>query len=237
MFLYGKNSVSERLKNNPQTIKKIFLQTNFNDSNIEKIIKSKKIAVDKVTSKELFRIKNSSPLQGIVAEIEDFVYADFYELLDKPESERLSLIFLDRINDPQNLGAILRIAACFGGIGIVIPKHEACAVNDTVIHVASGGENFVPVSMVTNMVYALKEAKKSGYWVAGAVVENGEDVFDSTLAFPLALVLGSEGCGIRLGIQKYLDFKLRIPMKGANLSFNVTSACSIFCYEINRQLK
>ena len=237
MFLYGKNSVLERLQINPQTIRKIFLQTNFKEMNIAQIIKSKKIAVNTVTPKELIRIKNSSPLQGIVAEIEDFVYTDFYELLDKPADKRLSLIFLDRISDPQNLGAIIRIAACFGGIGIVIPKHEACAVNDTVLHVASGGENFVPVAMVTNITNALNEAKKTGYWVAGAVVEDGENIYNSILPFPLALVLGSEGYGIRQGIQKHLDLKFRIPMKGADLSFNVTSACSIFCYEINRQLK
>ncbi|MCK5288682.1 MAG: hypothetical protein KAJ79_06415, partial [Candidatus Omnitrophica bacterium] len=101
MFLYGKNSVLERLQINPQTIRKVFLQTNFKEIDIEQIIKSKKIAVNTVTPKELIRIKNSSPLQGIVAEIEDFVYTDFYELLDKPADKRLSLIFLDRISDPQ----------------------------------------------------------------------------------------------------------------------------------------
>ncbi|MEF9426516.1 MAG: hypothetical protein L0956_04845 [Candidatus Mariimomonas ferrooxydans] len=108
-------------------------------------------------------------------------------------------------------------------------------MNETVIHVASGGEKFVPVSMVTNLVNALREAKDKGYWAAGAVVEGGQDINKVSLPFPLCLVLGAEGKGIRYGIQKHLDLKITLPMRGAQLSFNVAMASAIFAHEIAKQ--
>ncbi len=235
MYLYGKNSVLERLKVNPGSIKKIFLQENFDAPHIINVIKSTDIPVERVSEKGLTRIKRADRLQGIVAEVDKFAYADFEELLRNPSSKDFSFIFLDNINDPHNLGSIIRTVACFGKFSVVIPRHSSCEVNDTVVHVASGGENFIPVSMVTNMLTALLKAKKAGYWVAGTVVEDGVDINSATLPFPLCLVLGSEGKGIRHGIEKHLDLKVSLPMKGAQLSFNVAMACAIFCYEIARQ--
>lgn len=235
MYLYGKNSVLERLKTNPKSVRRIFVQENFNAPHIMKIIKSANITVKRVTEKELFRIKRADRLQGIVAEANKFTYTPFKDLLYRSENNRLSFIFPDSINDPHNLGSIIRIAACFGGFAIVIPKHGACEVNETVLHVASGGENFTPVSMVTNLSTALIEAKKAGYWAVGAVVEGGEDINNVTLPFPLCLVLGAEGKGIRYGIQKQFDLKVSLPMRGAQLSFNVAMACAIFSHEIAKQ--
>jgi 23S rRNA (guanosine2251-2'-O)-methyltransferase len=148
--------------------------------------------------------------------------------------KKISLIFLDSISDPQNLGSIIRTAACFGDFAVVLPKHGACEVNDTVLHVASGGENFVPVAMVTNLSSALIQAKEAGYWTVGTVVEGGEVLHKVSLPFPLCLVLGSEGRGIRQGLHNQLDIKVNLPMK-AQLSFNVAVSCAIFCYEISRQ--
>ncbi len=235
MFLYGKNSVLERLKVNPQSIRKIFLQDNFDASHIVKIIKAENIPLKYVTEKELLRIKRADRLQGIVAEANKFTYAPFEELLYGPTEKRLTFVFIDSINDPHNLGSIMRILACFGGFAVVIPKHGSCEVNETVLHVASGGENFIPVSMVTNFSNALIEAKEAGYWVAGTVVEGGEDLNKVSMPFPLCLVLGSEGKGVRHGLQKHFDLKISLPMHGAPLSFNVAMACAIFAYEVAKQ--
>ncbi len=235
MHLYGKNSVLERLKVNPGSIKKIYLEENFNAPHIINVIKSTDIPVERVTERGLARIKRADRLQGIVAEVDRFAYADFEELLRNPPSKYFSFIFLDNINDPHNLGAIIRTAACFGKFSVVIPRHNSCEVNDTVIHVASGGENFIPVSKVNNMLSALLKAKKAGYWVVGTVVKEGVDINSATLPFPLCLVLGSEGKGIRHGIEKHLDLKVSLPMEGAPLSFNVAMACTIFCHEVARQ--
>jgi len=235
MYLYGKNSVLERLKANPKSIKTVFLQDNFDAQHILDAINSRNIPLKRVTEKGLERVKRADRLQGIVAEVDRFRYTGFEELLHRGRDKNLSFIFLDSINDPHNLGAIIRAAACIGGFSVVIARHSSCEVNDTVMHVASGGENFVPVSIVTNMSNALIKAKKAGYWVAGAVVEDGAEIDKVDFPFPLCLVLGSEGKGIRHGIDKQLDLRVSVPMKGAQLSFNVAMACAIFCHEIAKK--
>ncbi len=246
MYLYGKNSVRERLKANPESMRNIYLQDNFDSPSLLEAVNSAEIPTKRVTERELNKIKRADRLQGIVAEVDEYVYTPFEELLynppiteGDPESSRkevnLTFIFLDSINDPHNLGSIMRIVACFGGFSIVIPKHSSCEVNDTVMHVASGGENYISVSKVNNMTTALLRAKKEGYWIIGTVVENGGEINDVSLPFPVCLVLGSEGKGIRYGLMKHLDMKVSLPMRGAALSFNVAMACAVFCHEISRQ--
>jgi 23S rRNA (guanosine2251-2'-O)-methyltransferase len=236
MALYGKNSVSERLKTNPKSIRKIFIQNNFYAPYIEDLIKTYNIPVERLSSGELLKIKLNEALQGIIAIVDKFKYTPFNELLNRRRGKQLSLIFLDRIYDPQNLGAIIRTTACFGSFGIVIPKFKACKVTETVLHVASGGENYTPVSAVSNLSNAIIAAKKSGYWIIGAEASNGaKNINEFSFPFPLGLVLGSEGKGVRYGVQRHLDIKVRIPMDGANLFFNVNMACAIFCHEISKQ--
>ncbi len=235
MFLYGRNSVCERLKANPESIIKLYLQDNFDFPEIEKNIKSKNIPAVRVSGKEISRVKRVDGLQGILAQVRPFDYASFSTLLHKKTEECRTLIFLDNIQDPHNLGSIIRSLACIGGFAVVLHKHNSCDVNETVLHVACGGENFAPISMVANLSSALVEAKKAGYWIAGAVVKGGEDISKANLPFPLCLVIGSEGEGLRQGIQKQLELKVSLPMKGAGLSFNLSVACAILCYEIDRQ--
>lgn len=236
MFLYGKNSVFERLKSNSKSIEKIFLQDNFDGVHIERLIKANNLPVERLSFNKLSRIKRAENLQGIIAKIDKFKYASFDDLLNRQQNEKLTLIFLDRIYDPQNLGAIIRTAACFGGFAVIIPKFKSCEVNETVLHVASGGENYICVSMVSNLSNAIIKAKKHGCWIMGAEVgDDAKDLNGASLSFPLGIVLGSEGEGIRYGVGKHLDIKVRIPMKGAKLSFNVTMACAIFCYEISQR--
>lgn len=237
MYLYGKNSVLERLKADPGSIRKVYVQDNFKAPHIIDMIKARKIPLVKVDEKELLKIKKADRLQGIVAETPRYEYASFEKLLNEPRDEPVSFIFLDGLNDPHNLGSIMRIAACFGGFAIVIPDHGSCEVTEAVLHVSSGGENFVPVAKVTNLSTALLKAKKAGYWAVGTVVEEGEDINNVSLPFPVCLVLGAEGKGIRYGIQKHLDLKVTLPMKGAELSFNVAMAAAIFAHEVNKQRK
>ncbi len=233
MFLYGKNSIRERLRYDPKSIRSILLQDNFKDPWIEKLIKSKKIKYRILSPKQLQKIKPNTSLQGVAAEVGDFKYYAFTDLLNR--KDKLTFIFLDRISDPQNFGALIRSAACFGKFGIVIAKHKTCPVTDTVLHVACGGENFTPIAMVTNLKNTLLEAKRNDYWAAGAVAEGGKRLDSTELPFPLCFVLGSEGSGVRYGLDKHLDLKLNIPMEGAKLSFNVGVAGAIFCYEAAKQ--
>ncbi len=233
MFLYGKHSVYERLKVNPGSIKKIYLQSDFSAPHIEKLINTQDITVERLSSKALRKIKPTDSLGGIIAKVDKFAYTPFESLIPRPRD--ISLIFLDRVFDPRNLGSIIRTAACFGGFALVIPKHKACEVTEAVLHVASGGENFVPVSMVSNSTQALLKAKECGFWAVGAVVSGGREIQEADFSLPLCLILGSEGKGIRYGIDKHLDFKVRIPMGGISLSLNVSIAAAVFCYEIARR--
>ncbi|MCK4518978.1 MAG: 23S rRNA (guanosine(2251)-2'-O)-methyltransferase RlmB [Candidatus Omnitrophica bacterium] len=234
--LYGRNSVFERLKADPQSIRKIFLQDNLKVPQIEKLIRQNNLPAERLSSKALERIKHAKDLQGIIAKVDGFQYTLFEDLLRRKREEDATIIFLDRISDPQNLGVIMRTAACFGRMALVIPEHRACGVNETVLHVASGGENYISVSIVANMANALTAAKEAGYWIAGTVVSAGvEEISKVSLPFPVGLVMGSEGEGIRQGLLKHLDIKVRIPMEGAKLSFNVSMACAIFCYEISKR--
>ena len=151
MFLYGKNSVTERLKLKPESIIKIFLEDNFDDVYIEKLIKEKRIPLERINSQKLYRIKKADNLQGVIAKVGDFTYTAFDDFL-LAKDRHLTLIFLDRVYDPQNLGAIIRTAACFGGFALIIPKHKACEVNETALHVAQGAENHIPIAMVSNQI-------------------------------------------------------------------------------------
>jgi len=236
MLLYGRNSVLERIRANPAGISKIILQDNFDSPQIEKLIRANNIPLERLSSRKLARIKPAKDLQGIVAKVDKFKYTPFDDLLEQLQDRRPSLIFLDRLNDPHNLGVIIRTAACFGGFAVVIPEFKACEVTEAVLHVASGGENYVCLSKVSNLCNAIIAAKKCGYWIMGAEVnDDAENINEVSMPFPLGLILGSEGEGIRYGIQKQLDIKVRIPMQGARLSFNVAMACAVFCHEIARQ--
>ena len=234
-FLYGKNSILERLRVNPKSIKRVYLQDNFNVGSILNLITKHKIPTQKVREKELYRIKRADRLQGILAEVSKFEYTPFEELISEGKNSTTSIIFLDDINDPHNLGSLLRITACFGDFALVIPRHSSCEVTDSVMHVASGGENYTPIAQVSNTVNAIIKAKDAGFWIAGTVVEGGENINTKSLLFPIGLVLGSEGRGIKPAIIKHLDMKITLPMKGAQLSFNVAMAGAVFCHEIDRQ--
>ncbi len=236
MVLYGKNSVRERLKADPGSVRKVYMAHGFMHEEIHRLIQATGVEVERPSAKELARMRPQKDLQGILAHVEKYRYAAFREMLGRCLKNNDTIVFCDRINDPQNLGVIMRILACFGNFAIVIPEFNSCEVNETVLHVSSGGENYVPVAKVANLTKAMLAAKKAGYWMAGAVVDEGaQDIHKLSLPFPLGLVLGSEGEGVRYGVDKHLDIRARIPMGGAPLSFNVAMACAIFGYEISRQ--
>lgn len=232
MILYGKRSVGERLKVAPSTVKRVILDTNFKDKEIIAILREKNIPVEKITKRMFPKKFRALSHQGIIAFVEEFKYCSLDDVINKKE---YIPIFLDRIYDPQNLGAIIRVCACLGRFSLVIPKFDACRVNNTVLHVASGGENYVNIALVDNLSKTLREMKEQGYWVVGTSVEDSAvDVSTFVWPNPFVLILGSEGKGVRYGINKQVDFFVRIPMSGAKLPLNVSSACSIFCYLISR---
>lgn len=235
--LYGRNSVSERLKADPQSIQHLILDREQGAKDIEHLGRAKGIPIRYLSAREFEKISRNIRSQGIIAEVEGFTYSDFEDMFNQSKEKVSTLLFLDNLNDPQNLGSILRTAACLGGFAVVLPKHDSVEITEAVLRVASGGENYVPVAQVTNLSSAITEAKKKGYWIAGAVVKGGENLTKAILRFPLGLVIGSEAKGIRLGLLKQLDFTFTIPVEGAQLSLNVAIAAALFCYEALRQRK
>jgi len=233
MFLYGQRSVIERLRNNPQSVRKVYLLEDIKHPEIADIARRRHIALEKLTLHKFSQTTRNVHAQGVMAEVDAFKYQDFDELIG--DENKPTLVLLDRVTDPQNLGSIMRICACSGGFAVVLPKYESVEVSDTVLKVSCGAENHVPVSIVVNLSNAVQKAKDAGYWIGAAVVEGGENPRKVVFNFPLGLIFGSEGEGVRQGLLKHADYRLTLPMSGAQLSFNVATAVSIFCYEVLNQ--
>lgn len=235
MKLYGKNPVIERLKTNPQSIQKIYLQENHPDgAYIRKKAVQWGLPVVIVPASKLNKLARDLNTQGILVEVEDFGYVPYEDLLS---GKKDTLVFLDGITDPQNLGALIRSLACLGRFGVVLPTHDSVGVTESVLRVACGGENFVRVARVANISHAIAKAKEAGYWIAGSVVKDGQDVSQVEFPFPVGLVVGSEQKGIRPVVQKEVDLCVTVPMVQPRMSMNVAHAAAILCYEIVRQRK
>jgi 23S rRNA (guanosine2251-2'-O)-methyltransferase len=238
MKIYGKNPVLERLKADPKTIKRIFVVAGHPEhSYIATKARKHGIPVLVVHPGQMLKMGKSLNTQGLLMDVEEFAYVPYDDLLEVAVAEGLSLIFLDSLTDPQNLGAILRTTGSLGGFAVVLPTHDSVQVTDTVMRIACGGENHVRVSKVSNLGQAINKAKDKGFWIAGSVVKEGECIYDAKLPFPIGLVIGSEDKGIRDVIQQRLDVKLTIPMAQPRMSLNAAHATTIFCYEINKQKK
>jgi 23S rRNA (guanosine2251-2'-O)-methyltransferase len=235
MKLYGKNPVLERIKASPGSIKKLYLRKRTELSSIVKEAKMAGLRFDSVEDDELSLLCPGANTQGVVAEVEDFKYAPFSDLASDCLGKRTIIVFADEITDPQNLGAMIRSLACMGGFSLVIPEHRSAAVNETVLKVANGGENHIRISRVTNIASSLRKLREKGVWVVGADSGGAEDIRQTELPYPLGIVIGSEGKGIRPGILKQIDDRVSIPMDGASLSYNAAVAAALFCYEIKRR--
>ena len=230
--LSGRQPVLERLRRAPKSIRTLYLRQGTEAKDLLEEAHRAGCRIVTIPSSQFARLAGEAHAQGVVAEVEGFSYAALEDLLEG--KEKRTLFFLDRITDPQNLGSILRSLACFGKMAVVLPKHESVEVTDTVLRVACGGENEVPVSQVTNLVQSCELAKKAGYWIAGAVASGGEPIQKVAWPDAVGVVLGSEGSGIRPGLAKHLDFSVTLPMPGAPLSFNVAIAAALVAYEVTR---
>jgi len=162
MLLYGKKSVGERLQVNPGSVRKIFLQDGTEAPHIERLVCKYNIFLERLPGRKIENMKRSRNVQGVIARVDKFEYTPYEELLSLPGQEKRSLVFLDRINDPQNFGVIIRSLAYFGGFAVVIPESGACMVTEAVLHVACGGENYVRIAKVPDLGDALIAAKKQG---------------------------------------------------------------------------
>ncbi|HEV8584261.1 MAG TPA: 23S rRNA (guanosine(2251)-2'-O)-methyltransferase RlmB [Methylomirabilota bacterium] len=189
------------------------------------------------TRDQLTAMAGSPEHQGVVARVTAAEYVDLEDLLAAPVEggEPPFYLVLDQIQDPRNLGAILRTAEAFGVHGVVIPKHHAVGLTDAAARTAMGALERVPVARATNLVSALETIKKTGTWVYGAAPGEGVAPWSADLRGPVCLVLGSEGEGLRPLVARACDVVLAIPMAGVAESLNVAAAAAVLCYEVTRQ--
>ena len=231
-YVYGKNSCLSLINKRKDFIN-VFIQKNYLDKKILCELEKNKIHFEYKERKFLDKLTNNANHQGIVIEVEGYEYLSIDELLEKiKDVHNPLLLMLDGVEDPHNLGAILRSVDAVNAQGVIIGKHNQVPLNSTVAKVSTGAIEYVNVAQVTNLTNTIKLLKEKGYWIVGA--EANESVEFQTLKydFPTLLVVGSEGKGISPLVLKQCDYRVKIPMEGHVNSLNVSVATAVLLYGI-----
>lgn len=235
----GRNAVLELLESG-KDINKIYIEKGERQGSINKIIakaKEQKVLVaevDKVKFRQMVQTPNA---QGIIAVIPPFDYCDVYDIIDfaKDKKEDPFIIILDGIEDPHNLGSIIRTAETAGVHGIIIPKRRAASVNSTVAKVSVGAVEHMKIARVNNIVETINTLKKEGIWICGTDMDAKDYYYSQDLTGPLAIIIGSEGNGMSRLTKENCDFLTKIPMKGKITSLNASVSAGIVIYESMKQ--
>lgn len=226
MYIYGKNVVKEALNKN-ETIKCAYVYENFNDKHLLNELLNKNIKINYVTKYDLDKLQSGNH-QGIILEVPDYEYDSIDEVMEND-----IIVMLDHLEDPHNLGAIIRTCEAAGVKSIIIPKDRSVKVNSTVIKVSVGTIENVKIAMVNNLVNTLKELKEKGYWVIGTDM-NGTDYRKIDYTGKIVLVIGNEGKGLSRLTRENCDFIASIPMNGEVNSLNASVAAALVIYEAVR---
>lgn len=238
MIIEGKNSVYEALVAG-KTFNKLMAARGLSDEHSNKIIdlaRKNNVSINFVERKILDRATETGRHQGFIAEITDFVYSEIEDVvaIAGKRGEQPFVVILDNIEDPHNLGSIVRVCECAGVHGIVIPKQRACAVNVTVLKTSAGACNHLPICRVANINQMIEKLKKEGFWIYCADMD-GEYIYKTNLTGPVAVVIGSEGKGVSKLTKQLCDGVIKLPMYGKVNSLNASTATSAVVYEIVRQ--
>lgn len=232
MLVSGRNNVKEILKNfsMKNKIKRVICSKNFNELDILSLVEKLNLKVIYKEKAELDRLAKNNH-QGIIMEVEDFVYTSLDDLVS---DDKCRLLILDHLEDPHNLGAIIRTAEAAGINGIILPKNRSVSVNETVMKTSVGALYNVSISQVTNLNQTIKKLKNLGFWIIGTDMD-GVDY--KTIDYPekCALVIGSEGFGISRLVKESCDLVVKIPMNGKINSLNASVAAGIMIYELIRK--
>ncbi len=238
MFICGRNAVKEALASNV-TINKLIVDKNFEHrrDDVLKLASERKIKVEYVDKFVLDKKSNGVRHQGFIAESVDFKYSTLDDMINSIQNSSTLPFFvlLDGIEDPHNFGAIIRSCECAGVQGIVIPKNRACMVNETVIRTSTGAIANMPIAVVTNLKEAVDKFKENGIWTFVAET-GGENIYSKKLGhLPIAVIIGSEGNGVKQSLRTYCDGIITLPLQGKVNSLNASVACGIVVFEILRQ--
>jgi 23S rRNA (guanosine2251-2'-O)-methyltransferase len=238
MKIEGRNAVAEAIKSG-KTIDRLVVSKDVKDAGGNRIIadaKSRNIKIMFYDKSVLDRESETKRHQGFIAEITDYKYSTVEEILSyaNEKDEKPFIIIVDGVEDPHNLGSIIRVADCSGCHGVIIPRHRNVTVNETVIKVSAGAASHVKVAKVTNVNDAIEYLKQQNVWVYAAEL-GGDDIYKTNLTGAIAFVVGGEGKGVSKLTKQKCDGVITLPMRGQVNSLNASVAAGIVAYEYVRQ--
>ena len=234
----GRNAVIELLESE-KDINKIFVQAGEKHGSIMKILakaKANGVVVQEVQKRKLDEMSKSHNHQGVIAIVPPFEYVEIDDILDeaKKRNEEPFILILDEIEDPHNLGSIIRTAETAGVHGIIIPKRRAASVNATVAKTSAGAVEYMKITRVNNINDCIRELKDKGVWICGTDMNTETLYYNQDYKMPIAIVIGNEGKGMSRLTKENCDFLVKIPMKGKISSLNASVSAGIIMYEIVR---
>lgn len=238
LTIEGRNAVLEAFRSG-KTIDRLFVLDGCQDGPVRTIAREARktdTIINYVSKERLDQLSETRAHQGVIAQVAAYEYSTVDEILARAEEkgEAPFLILLDNVEDPHNLGAIIRTANLAGAHGVIIPKRRAVGLTSTVAKTSAGAINYTPVAKVTNIVRTIEELKEKGIWFVCADM-GGEIMYDLDLTGPMGLVIGNEGEGVSRLVREACDFTASIPMKGDIDSLNASVAAGVLAYEIVRQ--
>lgn len=229
MRVYGKNVCLEIIGSN-EKVYKAWLCSSYNDKKVISTLQKQGIPIEYLTIKELNKIEKGNH-QGIILDIAPYQYFPFLNLIESL-NKRSFILVLDHLEDPHNLGAIIRTAVGVGVDAIIIPKDRCAKVNATVVKVSAGAAMKIKICQVANINEALRKLKQAGFWIVGSDAKAEVSFYQAQYTYPLALVVGNEGKGINGLTKRICDFSVNIPLVGGINSLNVSVATGILIYQI-----
>lgn len=232
----GRNPVIEALASDKK-IEKIYILKGNLQGSVNKIInmaKKKKIPVVEIDKQKMNEMSNEASNQGVIAMVSPIDYVEIQDIINiaKEKNEPLFVMVLDGIEDPHNLGSIIRSANAFGVHGVIIPKNRSASVTATVAKTSAGACFYTPVAKVTNIVRAIKELKDAGVWFTGADMGGEKNLYEADFTGPIGIVIGNEGSGISRLVHEECDFIVNIPMLGEIESLNASVTAGIFMSKV-----
>ena len=232
MLVYGRNVAKEILKKDKKVIK-IILQEGFDDKEINSLIEKGNFRVEYKSKRDIERLADGVH-QGIILDIPDYQYKELKYVLNNDPS---FVVLLDHLEDPHNLGAIIRTCEAAGVDAIIMPKDRQVQINSTVMKTSVGTLDNMDIVSVSNLVNAIDALKQNGFWVVGTALEDSVDYREIDYSGKIALVIGNEGSGMSQLVKKNCDFIAKIPMYGTTNSLNASVAAGIMIYEVVRYRK
>lgn len=234
----GRNAVLEAFRSG-RCVDKLFILDGCQDGPVRTIAREarkKDTIINYVSKERLDQLSETKAHQGVIAQVAAYEYATVEEILAKAEEkgEPPFLVLLDNVEDPHNLGAIIRTANLAGAHGVIIPKRRSVGLTSTVAKTSAGAINYTPVAKVTNLVRTIEELKEKGIWFVCADM-GGESMYQLNLTGPIGMIVGNEGEGVSRLVREACDFTASIPMKGDIDSLNASVAAGVLAYEIVRQ--